>query len=82
MCADSAEEHFEAAILAYLAEHPNAMDSLTGIAKWWLERQRVRVSVEALSRAVDRLVARGSLEMVGRGDDPLYRLHRERLSRN
>ena len=32
-------------ILAYLAEHPQAMDTLEGIAEWWLMRQHIRVTV-------------------------------------
>lgn len=76
MCATPAEDPLEAEVLAYLAEHPDAMDTLNGIAEWWLERQRIRVDVDALSRVIRRLVERGALQEVGVGGDPLYRLTR------
>lgn len=41
--------------------HPNAADSLEGIAKWWLTRQRFETSVKLVQRALDRLVAQGVL---------------------
>ena len=70
----AADEPLEAEILEYLAEHPNAMDTLEGIAGWWLERHRIRVSVEALSRVLERLVESGVLEMKRGLHEPLFRL--------
>jgi hypothetical protein len=71
------DEAIEAEVLAYLEKHPHAMDTLSGIAHWWLERQRISVEVTALWRAVRRLVDRGALQAVGDSDDPLYRIGRE-----
>ncbi len=76
MCATRSENALEAEVLAYLAEHPHAMDTLSGIAEWWLERQRIRVDVDALSRVISRLIERGALEKVGTSENPLYRLSR------
>jgi len=73
VCATPAED-VEGEILAYLAEHPHAMDTLSGIAEWWIERHRIRVDVEALSGVIRRLVERGALQKLGDDDDPLYRL--------
>lgn len=64
----------EAALLAYLGEHPDAMDSLPGIAEWWVTRHRVRVETERVARVLRRLVERAVLEQVGCGDAALYRL--------
>jgi hypothetical protein len=75
--AATSDEAIEAEVLAYLDEHPNAMDTLSGIANWWLERQRIRVEVTALWHAVRRLVERGMLQKIGDGDDPLYRIGRK-----
>lgn len=65
------------AVTAYLAECPNATDTKVGVTEWWLMRQRVRVQVEAVGRALDRLVASGVLEAVGSGEQRRYRLKRE-----
>jgi hypothetical protein len=64
------------AVKAYLAECPNAMDTRLGVTEWWLIRQQIRVQVEAVGRALDRLVADGVLELVGSGEQTRYRLKR------
>ncbi len=62
------------AILAYLDEHPQAMDTLEGIAEWWLLRQRVREEVGRGARVLRRLADDGLLEEVGTGPACRYRL--------
>ncbi len=54
------EEELGQAILAYLAEHPRATDTLQGIAEWWVLRRLVQVEVPRV-------------EQVGAGPSPLYR---------
>jgi hypothetical protein len=61
-------------ILAYLAEHPQAMDNVEGIAEWWLMRQHIRVSVAMLARVLRQLTTQGVLEELGSPEDPRYRL--------
>ncbi|HEX2078377.1 MAG TPA: hypothetical protein VHG08_11730 [Longimicrobium sp.] len=61
-------------LLAYLREHPRAMDSLEGIAEWWLPRHHIRVGVERIARALETLTRRGMLQEVEDGDRMLYRL--------
>lgn len=67
-------------ILAYLSEHPNAQDTVEGIAEWWLLRQRIRESVTAIDQTLNELVER---ELVIRDEGPdgrwMYRLNRQRL---
>jgi hypothetical protein len=46
----------------YLAEHPQATDTLEGIAEWWVMREQVRVDVQLLERVLRRLTAEGLLE--------------------
>jgi len=70
----------DAAVLAYLQEHPHAMDTLEGIAEWWIERERIRFDVARVAGALARLVDRGVLERVGAGECALYRLSREPIS--
>jgi hypothetical protein len=67
------EEELAEAILAYLAEHPRAMDTLKGIAEWWLLRRQVSVEVLRVDRALRNLTDCGLLEKVGTGHSCLYR---------
>ena len=46
-------------ILAYLAEHPNAQDTLEGIMQWWLLHQEIRFQKELILKALDDLVKKG-----------------------
>jgi len=71
---DLNEEELRRAVLAYLAEHPRAMDTLEGIADWWVRRHQVRVGVERVSRVLLELTQRGVLEEVKAGDHRFYRL--------
>jgi len=64
------------AVVAYLAECPNATDTKLGVTEWWLMRQQVRAQLEAVGQALDRLVANGVLEQIGDGERRLYRLKR------
>jgi hypothetical protein len=60
----------------YLAVHPRALDSLEGIATWWVLRQRIRTEVRLVREALTRLVAAGvvSAEQLGNNREPVYRL--------
>lgn len=39
----------------YLEKHPNAADSLTGVVRWWLSRQRYNDTLEDVQAALDYL---------------------------
>ncbi len=60
MTAPDPAEPLVAALLAYLASHPQAADSLAGVARWWVGDDSA-VSVEQVRRALDRLVDNGTL---------------------
>ena len=49
----------EQEISRYLEEHMNAADSVDGIARWWLSRQRYEETLERVQQAVDELVSKG-----------------------
>ncbi len=68
------EDGVAEAILGYIAEHPHAMDTVEGIAEWWLTRQAIRVNVVLLTRVLHRLTERGLLEEIGSGEHRRYRL--------
>ena len=46
-------------ILKYLAAHPQAADTVGGIANWWLPRQRYEEEIQRVQEALDELVERG-----------------------
>ncbi len=72
------DEQIAHAILAYLAEAPDAMDTLEGVTEWWLLRQRVRDDMESVGRALETLVEQGVIDAVGAGSQRRYRLARTR----
>ncbi|MGQ0537706.1 MAG: hypothetical protein ACT4R6_02060 [Gemmatimonadaceae bacterium] len=69
-------------ILGYLREHPLAMDSLQGIADWWIPRYQVRVDVERVAEALAELQQMGLVERAGDAQRPLYRLPRSHVGPN
>ena len=58
---EASRHEVEAAVLAYLHQHPEAADTLDGIVLWWLPRQRYETARERIGRVLDDLVARGEL---------------------
>jgi Fe2+ or Zn2+ uptake regulation protein len=70
------DEEVAQSILAYLAEHPKAMDTAEGIAQWWIMRQQVRVTATTVSRVLHQLAEKGLLEEFGDGEQRRYRLRR------
>ena len=68
------EQELAEAILHYLVEHPQAMDTLEGIAEWWLLRREIGVAVERVERALAQLTAQGYLETLGTGANRRFRL--------
>jgi len=68
-------------IQRYLAAHPHARDTLEGVARWWLTRQRYHEAVQTVHHALEHLVARGCVErVVSANGIPLYALSRARRS--
>jgi hypothetical protein len=62
------------AIVGYLTRHPEAADTVDGIAAWWVPMQRIEAQVAQVTRAVETLVERGVLESVHVGPQPYFRL--------
>ena len=73
--------HLTRMILDYLAEHPQAMDTVEGIAEWWVRRQEVRSLVRSVTRIVHRLTEEGILEQIGNGPHSRFRLaHKDSMT--
>lgn len=49
-------------IMNYLRKHPDAGDTLEGIAKWWLQSECIEQSVEKVSAALQQLVKKGMIK--------------------
>ena len=46
-------------ILAYLAEHPEAQDTLEGIVEWWLLERQIKFQSDRVQAALSELVSQG-----------------------
>lgn len=57
------DDHLEVAerIRRYLRAHPEAKDTLEGIAEWWLAEDKITHAVEQVSETLAWLVERGEL---------------------
>jgi len=67
-------------ILAYLAEHPDAHDTLEGIAEWWLLEQEIKRRTAQVKEALAELVAQGLvLERRGRDSRIHYQVNRQKF---
>ncbi len=60
-------------ITRYLANKPDAAETVDGIAKWWLTRQRFEDSKEVVMAALEHLVIQGILSKQVSGGKAIYR---------
>ena len=68
-------------ILAYLAENPDAQDTLQGIAEWWLLQRRIQHHLAQVGEAIQSLVSVGFLiEHSGSYSDARYQVNRKKLA--
>lgn len=68
-----ADANVRALVIAYLDDHPTAMDTVDGIAEWWILRQQIDIEVRRVSRVLGALVTEGVLEVVHQGGVRFYR---------
>ena len=50
-----------ATIRRYLLDHPNAADTLQGVARWWLSGDAGEEWLSKVQRAIEQLVNRGEM---------------------
>jgi hypothetical protein len=76
----SEEIEIARAILRYLKEHPDAKDTLDGIAQWWLLREWTERRVAEVERAVSFLVAEELVLQTSRtGLLPYYEINNQKV---
>jgi hypothetical protein len=67
-------------ILRYLSEHPDAKDTLEGIAKWWVLQETIDHKLEDVAQSIAFLKSKGFItEGVGEKDRHWYQLNKEKL---
>ena len=75
----SEEQEMARAILRYLQAHPEAKDTLDGIAQWWLLREWTERKIAKVERAVSFLLSRNLIfETRTEGLQPYYGLNTQR----
>lgn len=68
-------------ILAHLAEHPKAQDTLEGILHWWLLEQQIKLWKTKVHEALLELVAQGMVsESKGHDGRIHYRVSRRKAA--
>ncbi len=78
--ASRAQGALERRILAYLAAHPDAKDTVDGIRQWWLRPMPDGLRSSDVTRALDELVRRGWLTVSERGRRTIvYGVEKSRL---
>jgi hypothetical protein len=55
---DHTVERLARAIARYVDAHPNASDTLEGVARWWVAADAEQAPLDALQRALDALTDR------------------------
>ncbi len=55
-------------ILGYLAENPEAQDTLDGIIQWWLLEWNIKYQMEIVKEVIAELVAKGFIREIKTGD--------------
>ncbi len=63
-------------ILRYLTRQPEAGDTLEGIARWWLQRERIERTVEEIGQSLELLLSHDLVvKQRGMGRDTSYRVN-------
>jgi len=57
------QEKISSIILNYLQRNPDAGDTLEGITKWWLELERIELSVDEVADVLESLIQKGCIRV-------------------
>ena len=67
-----AEQSIRREILAYLARHPQAQDTIEGIVEWWLLEQRIVDTTREVEKVLDELAAENVVARRQERDGKVY----------
>ncbi len=59
---DNTKEDIARMILGYLKKYPNAGDTLEGICRWWLNHEKIDVTVDVVSEILETLIKEGKVK--------------------
>lgn len=63
-------------ILNYLAKHPEAMDTVEGITRWWLLKERIDQSLQTVTSTLNFLQQLGFIEVRKIQENEFYKLNK------
>ncbi|MFP5261544.1 MAG: hypothetical protein ACLGJB_06520 [Blastocatellia bacterium] len=67
-------------ILSYLAEYPDAQDTLEGIVEWWLLERNIKNRMAKAKESLAELVDKGFvIERKGKDSRTHYRINRRKM---
>lgn len=68
-------------IIAYLADHPDAQDTLEGIAEWWLLERKIMGQTKLIREALAELVNDGFIVETKKESTSHYKLNKGKKHR-
>ena len=66
------KETVEKLILSYLERNPDAVDTVEGITKFWMQKENAGIAITKVSRTLDKLVKKGRIKAFQSADGRLY----------
>jgi hypothetical protein len=73
--------HIAREILSYLAEHPDAQDTLEGIVEWWLLERKIINQTTTVKAVINILISEGwVIDSIGRDSRVHYRINSDKYN--
>lgn len=72
------KEKISRLIVDYLQKYPEAGETFEGIMKWWLELERIELSVNEVADVLESLIQKGVIKMYKTaGGTIFYKINKE-----
>ena len=67
-------------VINYLLDKPDAMDTIQGIAEWWILKEQVKLTIKKVNNAIDYLLEKEYLKTVDYdGQDTYFQLNKSKI---